>query len=194
MYTHATTRTRPATAQGPLLGFSLGPQVPCKSGQANNVYLSGNTTYTLAFSLTLVPVFAKGLGFHPGDLLEARLAPSCYAHPCSPPPHLCLLHLTKLTCFRVRKIMVSCLICFTPHSEDKGKAETRSTHFYYKSPLPVCMDRICRFFPDLLTWGSCMLMYGASGPARSSLTFRNVLSSSSWEANRSHTRGCGQVN
>ena len=56
-----------------------------------------------------------------------------------------LLHLTKLTCFQVRKIRAQCLICFKPHLEDKEKAETRSKHFYYQSPLPVCIYCICRF-------------------------------------------------
>lgn len=71
----------------------MGLQGPCKSGQANNVYLSRDTIYILAFSLAPAPVFEKSLGFHPGDLPEAQLPPSSYAHPLSFPRGP--LHLTS---------------------------------------------------------------------------------------------------
>lgn len=166
MCTHSTTHARPAAARGPLLGFSLGLRVPCKSGQANKVYLSRHHTYTLAFSLTLAPVFEKGLGFHPGDLPGAQLAQSSEVR----------LHLTKLTCFGVRKIKAYCWSRFHLHSEDKGKAETRCPHCYYQSPLPVRIYCIGRFFrPDFSRGGVvcwCSGQVTLSRQAFSHLNFR----------------------
>ena len=58
MYTHTGNHKSPpgASAPGPLLGFSLGPQAPGKAGQAHTVYLSRDPTYILALSLVPGPV------------------------------------------------------------------------------------------------------------------------------------------
>lgn len=85
----------------------MGPQVPWKSGQADNVYLSRDTTSILGLSLAPALGFEKSLGFHPGELPELGF-PKAATHTQVSFPGVPfsshLLHLTKLTCFQVRKI------------------------------------------------------------------------------------------
>lgn len=74
-HTQATTNPRPAAARGPLLRFSLGLQVPCKSAQANNVYLSRDNH----LHPRLLPRTRPS--FHSGELPKAQLPQSSYTRP-----------------------------------------------------------------------------------------------------------------